>query len=116
MSRNPKHVSTLTTVLVTLLIVLMIAATGLIIWLCIAMVQPGQPQVNTHTQNIELLTPSTAATTEPTQEPTTEPPPVPEHVVSTATVAAMGDLVMHMPVVNTCVSGGGYDFTPVSNT
>ena len=113
MSRNPKHVSTLTTVLVTLLIVLMIAATGLIIWLCISMVQPEQPQVNTHTQNIELLTPSTAATTEPTQEPTTEPPPVPEHVVSTATVAAMGDLVMHMPVVNTCVSGGVYDFTPV---
>lgn len=58
--------------------------------------------------------------TEPTAEVTTEPPPpettlpVPEHVVSTATIGAMGDLLMHKPVIDSGLqSDGSYDFTNI---
>ena len=50
--------------------------------------------------------------TEPPTEPPTEAPTVPT-IVSTATISATGDVLMHMPVVDTCKVSGGYDFTPI---
>lgn len=61
--------------------------------------------------------PSTEPPTEPPTEPETEPPttmPEPEHVVATATISSTGDVLMHMPVVNSGLrSGGVYDFEPI---
>ena len=64
---------------------------------------------------------TTELTTEATTEATTEPTlPDPEHVVSTATIAATGDILMHMPIFddykyNAAVqqADGTYDFTSV---
>lgn len=51
-------------------------------------------------------------TTEPTEPPTTEP--VPEHVVTTASIAAVGDLLMHEPVMASGRKGDGtYDFSSI---
>ena len=50
--------------------------------------------------------------TEPPTEPPTEAPTTPT-IVSTAKISATGDVLMHMPVVNTTKVSGGYDFTPI---
>ena len=50
--------------------------------------------------------------TEPPTEPPTEAPTAPT-IVSTAKISATGDVLMHMPVVNTTKVSGGYDFTPI---
>ena len=50
--------------------------------------------------------------TEPPTEPPTEEPTAPA-IVSTAKISATGDVLMHMPVVNTTKVSGGYDFTPI---
>jgi len=103
-------------VLIVLLILLMIAATGLVIWLCIDMAKgPVQSAAPTGGNRAQL---STQVQTVPTQPPTTVPPttkpdPVPEHVVATATIASMGDLLMHKPVFDTCRADGGYDFSSI---
>lgn len=49
--------------------------------------------------------------TEPESEPTQ---PEPEHVVSQATIAVTGDILMHMPVINSGVqSNGTYNFDSI---
>lgn len=70
-----------------------------------------------HRQQPEVIEPVVPPTTEITQPPTnppTEPPtepPEPEHVVSRATIGATGDLLMHMPVIDTArQSDGSYNF------
>ncbi|MBP3304640.1 MAG: CapA family protein [Oscillospiraceae bacterium] len=52
----------------------------------------------------------TEATELPTQTPTETEPPEPEHVVSTATVSATGDLLMHKAIINAARTDGGYNF------
>lgn len=48
-----------------------------------------------------------------TEPPETEPPE-PEHVVSTAQIAVTGDILMHMPVINTGLqSDGSYNFDSI---
>ena len=117
MSRNPKRVSGLTTAIITLLILAMIAATVFVIWLCIDMVNTEPDQATTQETSVALPTAATSATTAPTETtvpPTTEPEPVPEHVVSTATISSQGDLLMHKPVFDTCrQSDGSYDFSSI---
>jgi len=112
MSRDPKRARPITVVLIVLLILLMIAATGLVIWLCIDMVKAPasspRPSVQQPTQALTLPTQPPA-----TVPPTTKPDPVPEHVVSTAAIASMGDLLMHKPVFDTCRVDGGYDFSSI---
>ena len=95
MSRKPNNHTGLKVFLI-LLILLMIAATGYLIHLCL---QLAQVEVTLPSQGEPIQLP-TAAPTETTEVPTetTEPEPVPEHVVSTATVGAMGDLLMHTPI------------------
>ena len=52
--------------------------------------------------------PATDAPTETTVPPTTMPEP--EKIVATATIASTGDVLMHLPVVNSCKTDSGYDF------
>ena len=47
-------------------------------------------------------------------EPTETTLPEPEHVVSRATISVTGDILMHMPVINTGLTEtGGYNFDPI---
>lgn len=90
------------------LILFLLAANALVIWLCVQVGSQPEP----------VPQPTTVATEPPTEPPTTEttaPPtmPEPEHVVSTATVLSTGDLLMHMPVVNTCLVNGSYNFDSI---
>ena len=58
------------------------------------------------------VVPSTTAPTETAPPETTMPEP--EHVVSTATITATGDILMHMPVVDTGrQSDGSYNFDSI---
>lgn len=47
---------------------------------------------------------------ETTAEPTTVPPE-PEHVVATASIGTVGDLLMHKPILDNYRSGSGWDFS-----
>ena len=47
-------------------------------------------------------------------QPAETEPLEPEHVVSTASIAVTGDVLMHMPVINTCLqSDGSYNFDSI---
>ena len=110
MSREPKRLGALGTVIMVLMILGIIAATGFVVWLCVDMVNL-EPESSVSTeQSVELptdfQTPTQEAPTETTVPPTTEAPE-PEKVVSTATVASQGDLLMHKPVFDTCRQGDG---------
>ncbi len=95
----------------TVLIVLLVAANAVVIGLCIRLDAPD----NHASAPTETTAPAEIATV-PT-ETETEPPttmPEPEHVVSTATILSTGDLVMHIPVVNTGLqSDGSYNFDSI---
>ena len=115
MSKKPKGNNTAVVVLLTVLLFVMIALTGLVIFMCVNLVnKTPQTTVRTETQ---IYTLPTAPRTEPT-ETETQPPettlPEPEHVVATASVGTMGDLLMHKPVFDTCLqSNGSYDFSSI---
>ena len=113
MSRNPKRGGGATAALLTILILLMIAATAFVIWLCIDMTN-RTPDTTSQQESVVQL-PTSAVTQPPeTEPPVTETEPEPEHVVATATIASMGDLLMHLPVINTCQqSDGSYDFSSI---
>lgn len=114
MSRNPKRVGTGATIVITLVILAMIAATGFIIWMCIDLVN----METDHTQSTDISialpqtgTEATEALPEETEPPVTTEPPVPESVIATATISTQGDLLMHSPVFATAKqSDGSYDF------
>lgn len=57
-----------------------------------------------------VTTPPPTTTVPPTTPPPTDPPVVKE---SSFTLSATGDMLMHMPVVNTGKVGTGYDFDPL---
>ena len=113
MSRNPKRLGVGATVIVTLLILALIAATAYVFWLCVDLVNvKTDTQISTES-SVALPTVSEEdilPTEEETVPPTTEAP-IPEHVVATATVSTQGDLLMHSPVFATAKkSDGSYDF------
>ena len=115
MSKKPKGNNTAVVVLLTVLIFVMIALTGLVIWMCVNLVnKTPQTTVRTETQAYTL---PTVIRTEPTQAETQPPEttlPEPEHVVATASIGTMGDLLMHKPVFDTCLqSNGTYDFSSI---
>lgn len=117
MSRDPKRIGGSTMVLVTLLILALIAASGYVVWLCVDMVNLESGQTSPSGEAVQLPTESpeqTQAPTETTVPPTTEPEPVPETVVATATIASQGDLLMHKPVFDTCrQSDGTYNYDSI---
>ena len=116
MSREPKRIGTLGTVISTLLILALIAATGFVVYLCVDMVN-AEPETPPQIEVIEMPTeaPAEAApTTEATEPPTTAPPPEPETVIATATISSQGDLLMHKPVFETGrQSDGTYNFESI---
>ncbi len=117
MSRNNKNPSGAKTVLIILILV-MIAASTFMVKLCFDLAtQTPEPKPSENGSVLDDYTP-----TEP-EETETQPPettmPEPEHVVSTASVGTMGDLLMHTPIFlpkynpETYHSDGTYDFDPV---
>ena len=104
MARNPKHLGGLSTVLVTILILALIAATGFVIYLCLDLVNQEPATLPTN-ESVALPTEVTEITEAPTETtvPPTTAPPEPEKVVATATVASQGDLLMHSPVFNSAI-------------
>ena len=109
MSKRKRRGDGLRKVLIALIVIL-IAAIGALVWLCIDFATAPQEPAPT--------APITLPTTEPaTEPPTTQPPttlpPEPEHVVSTATILSTGDLLMHKPVIDTGYKSGSYDFESI---
>ena len=119
MSREPKRLGALGTVITVLVILAIIAATGFVAWLCIDMVNQTPEHSLSTDQAVQL--PTEAAdpteempTTETTVPPTTTEPPEPETVIATATIGSQGDLLMHSPVFNSARQGdGSYNFESV---
>ncbi len=114
MARNPKRLGLGATVLVTILILALIAGSGVMIWLSIGLAnQSAAPDVPQETV-LQLPTNPTVAPTETTVPPTTLAPVEPEHVIATATISSQGDLLMHSPVFATCLQkDGSYDFESI---
>ncbi|MGM9660920.1 MAG: CapA family protein [Faecousia sp.] len=117
MSQNPKRSNTAVIAVLTVIILLMIAATAFLIYLSIDLVNKEPEQKPSQSSSLTLpQTPSTAPApteTETTAPPTTEAPEV-EQVIATATIGSQGDLLMHKPVFDTCrKSDGSYDFSSI---
>ena len=92
-----------------LCLILVVGVVGGVLLLC----SDSGPQTTDPTGGnsiFDWMDPTTVPTT--TAVPT-ETKPQPVHQVSTATLAATGDLLMHLPVINACSTGSGYDFTQV---
>ena len=111
MSREPKRLGAVGTVIMVLVILGLIAATGFLVWLCIDMVNLEPENAQSSGQSVALPTdaadPTEEMPTETTVPPTTTEPPQPETVIATATIASQGDLLMHKPVFDTCRQGDG---------
>ena len=132
MSRKPQRSFTGLKVILSIIMVMLIGASAFMLYLCYDLVSsPAQEGQTTGLVDriIGMLlkeegaeapdeTEPPSAPTDPSEDPTeetTEPTlPDPEHVVSTATIAATGDILMHMPVVNTGLqTDGSYDFSSI---
>lgn len=103
MSKKKKKGNGLRNALIVV-IVLLIAAIGVLIWMCLDLVNAPQQEETTPTQAVTLPTEATV--------PETTVPPEPEHVVSTATILSTGDLLMHgQLIVDAKQDDGTYDFS-----
>ncbi len=99
-------------IILILITLALIAGTCQLVWMCWNLTN-AQVEVKPSDSQIQL--PTAPPTEEPTTEATTEPTlPDPEHVVSTATITSTGDVLMHMPVVDTGLqTDGSYDFSSI---
>lgn len=76
--------------------------------------QIEMPTTGTTTQTTAPSTSTTTQTTATTTSTTTETTVPPIYKVSTASIASVGDFLMHLPVINTAdVENGEYDFANV---
>ena len=114
--RPPKRGSGAVTALLVIILLILMGLSGFMIYLCTTVVNqgPGAPAPQIQAQQPSEQTIPAATETEPPE--TTMPEP--EHVVSTATVTATGDLLMHTPLYQSkynsaCYNGGDYDFSPI---
>lgn len=91
-----------------LLVMALILLAVLAVLLAVAFFMGRTPDPNVSTDpTTEATIPSSEATQPPTQPPT-EPPVV---KVSTATISATGDMLMHLPIINACAQAdGSYNF------
>ena len=110
-NKSPRNHTGLKIVLI-LLILAMIAATGYLIKLCID-IAGMEARPSNNKPGTSLFDPVTDSTEpEETEAPPETTMPEPEHVVSTATIASTGDVLMHMPVINSGLKNdGSYDFS-----
>ncbi len=119
MSREPKRLGALGTVITVLLILGILAATGFLVWLCIDMVNLTPENAQSTEQSVALPVEPTGENptelpTETTVPPTTTEPPEPETVIATASISSQGDLLMHSPVFNSAKqSDGSYNFESI---
>ena len=118
MSREPKRLGVLGTVITVLVILGILAATGFVVWLCIDLVNQAPDNTVSTEHSVALPTdvqePTAEMPTETTVPPTTTEPPQPETVIATATIASQGDLLMHKPVFDTCRQGdGSYNYESI---
>ena len=118
MSREPKRLGALGTVITVLILLGLIAAIGLLVWLCVDMVNLKPENAPSTDQAVVMPTDSQEPTpempTETTVPPTTTEPPEPETVIATATIGSQGDLLMHSPVFNSArQSDGSYNFESI---
>ncbi len=108
-------------VLLVLLIILLILGSAMMIYLSINVADySGTPNAPAKQPGNAMELPNSEL---PPVQTETEPPettmPEPEHVVSTATLSATGDLLMHTPLYHSqynsaCYKGGDdYDFSPI---
>lgn len=113
MSRKPRR-SGLSAVLITLIII-MVAVTAFLIYMCVAMVgKAPQPSRTPSLSTLPILTDAPASPDVPETLPPETTLPEPEHVVSTATVLSTGDLLMHKPIIaKNSKENGAYDFSPI---
>lgn len=97
---------------IILIIILILAAAALGLMLLAGGGREEQPEAtDTTKENSSFLGDLFQSSQEETTTAPTETEPEPVHVVSTATIAATGDVLMHMPVVNSGLqSGGTYNF------
>ena len=108
MSKRKRRGSGLRKLLIVLIVILA-AALGVLVWLCINLA--SAPQQPVPTEPI-VLPAETVYTEPPTTQPPTTLPPEPEHVVSTATILSTGDLLMHGQLITDArQSDGSYDFS-----
>ena len=108
MSRKKKKGGGLRSALIVLIAVL-IAATGVMIWMCVRLATaPQDTQAPAIQETVAIPTvPPTEATV-----PETTVPKEPEHVVSTATILSIGDLLMHGQLITDAQQAdGSYDFS-----
>ena len=108
MSRKKKKGGGLRSALIVLIAVL-IAATGVMIWMCVRLATaPQDTQAPAIQETVAIPTvPTTEATV-----PETTVPKEPEHVVSTATILSIGDLLMHGQLITDAQQAdGSYDFS-----
>lgn len=105
-------------VMIVILVIVVTALCAVIGWLRMrqnaAVVPPETPTGTNYGLQEEPtdVTPaptSGSSTGEPETQPATEPSVYP---VSTATVCATGDILMHMPCITAGKTSGGYDFNP----
>ncbi len=108
MSRKKKKGGGLRSALIVLIAVL-IAATGVMIWMCVRLATAPQDTPAPAIQ--ETVAIPTVPPTEATV-PETTVPKEPEHVVSTATILSIGDLLMHGQLITDAQQAdGSYDFS-----
>ena len=108
MSRKKEKGGGLRSALIVLIVVL-IAATGVMIWMCVRLATaPQDTQAPALQETVAIPTvPPTEATV-----PETTVPKEPEHVVSTATILSIGDLLMHGQLITDAQQAdGSYDFS-----
>ena len=113
MSRKPKKAPRQNTAVIVVLVLMMlifIAGSALMIKLCLDLAT----QEVTIQSNGDTITLPTAPEEETTEAPPPETTlPVPEHVVSTATIVSTGDILMHKPVIDVNWTNNGYDFESI---
>lgn len=100
MSRKPNRYSPLQIALM-IGIVVMILASAILLAMCLSM-PIGSKDKPDKNATIQFSQPEEVDHTVP------EGPP---QLVSTASIGVQGDLLMHLPVIETCVTGSGYDFS-----
>ena len=110
MSKKAPRRHTGAIVVMILLMLAFIAGTAFVIKLCLDI--PNQDVTVSTKPGSAIVLPTAPEQPEAPTE-TTAPPPVPEHVVSTATILSTGDLLMHEPVFSSCKTTNGYDFESI---
>ncbi len=92
-----------------LVFVVLVGAAAAGAWMLPGLLFPTETAPPTQTTTPTTLPP---ATTEPIPTETTLPPA--PHVVSTASISAQGDLLIHKPIITMASEGGGkYDFSDI---